>query len=161
VTRESEQALRNAIRLEVKKDALAQRQSGDWSVRFTVAAQDMDQRLTAAPMGTRFVAALVQVNDDETPVDHKAKERDKWRALNPTQQAGIRCGDPVFWAFLEEVKFATGVNNTEAAARAVRSYCEITSRSQLNKPGFHAQRILWHQLDGEFQAWKLKEAHGG
>jgi hypothetical protein len=157
MTRESEQALRNALQLELKKDALLQRQGGDWKISFTVAATDMHQRLVMAPMGTRFVAALVQVNDDETAVDHQAVARDKWRELNPTQQAGIRCGDPVFWAFLEEeIKFGD-VDNHEAAAKIVREKCGVASRAELNKPGYQKQRVIWHQLDQQFQAWKAKE----
>ena len=44
--REAQAARRNAISLEVKKDGLQQRQSGDWMLRFTVAAVDMDRRIT-------------------------------------------------------------------------------------------------------------------
>src|SRR5215475_2539197 len=99
---EAARARANAISFEAKKDGLSQRQSGDWQLRLTVAALDMDQRITSAPMGTRFQCVLVEINDDETPVDHAAQDRDKWRALGPTKQAGIRCNDPVFWAFLRE-----------------------------------------------------------
>ncbi len=49
----AEQARNQAITLEAKKDALSQRQSGDWKVSFTVQGVDMDARLTSAPMGTR------------------------------------------------------------------------------------------------------------
>jgi hypothetical protein len=157
-------AKENSIRLEVKKDGLQQRQNGDWMLRFTVAATDMDEPrnhpIVTAAMGARYQMVLVEINDDETPVDHRAKERDKWRELSPTQQAGIRCSDAVFWAFLEEEGFAPhdiDVNDVEIAAQIVRSFCKVASRSQLNKPGFHAQRVLWHQLDQQFQAWKAKE----
>jgi hypothetical protein len=81
MTTPARQARENAISFEVKKDGLQQRQSGDWVLRLTVQAVDMDQRITTAPMGTRFVCALVEVGDDEMPVDHKAMDRDKWRAL--------------------------------------------------------------------------------
>ena len=74
---QASQAAANAICLEVKKDGLRQRQSGEWCLSLTVSALDMDRRITAAAMGTRFQAVLVEVNDDETPVDHVAMERDK------------------------------------------------------------------------------------
>lgn len=156
---QAQAARENAISLEVKKDGLQQRQNGDWMLRFTVAL-DMDQRLVSAAMGTRYQCALVEINDDETPVDHVAIARDKWRDFGPTKQAGIRCTDPVFWAFLEEEKKIEAVNDAETAAQIVRTLCRVTSRSQFNKPGFQSQRILWHGLDQEFQAWKVRESHG-
>ena len=56
----SDLARRNAISIEVKKDGLTQRQSGDWQLRLTIAAIDMDSRITAAAMGTRFACVLVE-----------------------------------------------------------------------------------------------------
>jgi hypothetical protein len=150
----------NAISMEVKKDGLQQRQSGDWVLRLTVAAVDMNQHITTAAMGTRYQCALVEINDDEEPVDHQAVDRDKWRALGPAQQAAIRCKDPLFWAFLRECEsHHWPVHVEEAAAKAVRDICNVLTRSDLGKPGFGDQRILWFDLDTKFQAWKVKE-HG-
>jgi hypothetical protein len=153
-------ARENAISFEVKKDGLQQRQSGDWVLRLTVQAVDMDQRITTAGMGTRFMCVLVEVNDDETPRDHNAEDRDKWRALGPARQSGIRCKDPVFWAFLRE----QGMHNVlwdvideTSAADAVRTICNVLSRSDLDKAGFADARILWFDVDQKFQAWKLHE----
>jgi hypothetical protein len=47
----------------------------------------------------------------------------------------------------------------EAAAECVRYVCHVLTRSDLGKPGFSDQRIIWHDLDNKFQAWKAKE-HG-
>lgn len=149
-------AVANAIKLEVKKDGLTQRQSGDWQLRFTVQHTDMDDRLARAAMGTRFVAVLVEINDDETPVEHKAEERDKWRALGPAKQAGIRCHDPIFWAFIRE-EYGVACDSEQIAARVVRDLCGVSTRSDLGKPGFSDQRVLWFDVDMKFQAWKAKE----
>lgn len=146
----------NAISFEVKKDGLTQRQSGDWQLRLVTAAIEMDQRIVAAPMGTRFVCVLVEVNDDESPRDHRAEDRDKWRALGATKQAGIRCKDPMFWAFLREGYYGHALNE-ESAAAAVRSLCNVLTRSDLDKPGFSDARILWFDIDKKFQAWKARE----
>lgn len=154
---EAETATANAISFEVKKDGLQQRQSGDWQLRFTVSAIDMDQRLAACPMGTRFACVLVEVNDDETPVDHKAMERDKWRDLGAAKQAGIRCKDPMFWAFLAEELHFGNVANEQRAAEAVRSQCGVASRSELSQPGNSHARTIWHEIDWRFQAWKVAE----
>jgi hypothetical protein len=150
----------NAIKLEVKKDALLQRQNGDWKISFTVASIDMHPSLTGAAMGTRFACVLVEVGDDEEPVDHQAMDRDKWRALGPAKQAGIRCKDPLFWAYLRECELDYyHVDSEETAASAVRNICNVLTRSDLGKPGFGDQRFLWFDLDTKFQAWKVKE-HG-
>jgi hypothetical protein len=157
MTLEAEKARANAISFEVKKDGLTQRQSGDWQLRFTVAALDMHERITTAPMGTRFACVLVEVNDDETPADREAQIRDKWRELGPVKQAGIRCKDAVFWAFLEEEMHFSDVSNEYRAANVVRLHCCVDSRSELEKPGNTHARQLWYGLDNGFQAWKARE----
>jgi hypothetical protein len=144
-------ARQNAIPLEVKKDGLQQRQNGDWVLRFVVQAADMDQRLTSAAMGTRFQVALVEIGDDELP---KQKGKLDWRELQPAAQAGIRCTDPVFWKFLEE-KHCRTIDNEDVAAAYVRGDCFIKSRSELGTN--HKARVLWHQMDEHFQAWKAHE----
>jgi hypothetical protein len=154
---EIDAALANAISLEVKKDALHQRQSGDWSIRFTVAASDMDRRITEAPMGARFACVLVQVNDDETPIDHKAQDRDKWRELGAMRQAGIRCKDPIFWAYLSEELHFPPIADEDMAATCVREQCHIESRKDLEKIGNQEARRIWYMLDHGFQAWRNRE----
>ena len=156
--REAEAARQNAISLEVKKDGLQQRQSGDWMLRFTVAAVDMDQRITNAPMGARYQCVLVEVNDDESPKNHQAIERDKWRDLGPAKQAGIRCKEPLFWAYLREVRGFT-VHNEDDAAFTVREYCGVASRADLGKINMNSERLRWTSLDNHYQAWKAAE-HG-
>lgn len=152
----AEQARANAISFECKKDGLTQRQSGDWQLRFTVQAVDMDQRIATAPMGTRFQCVLVEINDDETPVDHVAQDRDKWRVLGPVKQAGIRCKEPTFWAFLREGPYqCLDTRDEESAAWAVREICHVLTRSDLDKST--DTRILWFDLDTKYQAWKARE----
>ena len=153
---QAQQARANAIPLEVKKDGLRQRQSGDWVLSLVIAAPDMDARITGAAMGTRYQCALVEVNDDETARDRNAERRDKWRTLGPVKQAGIRCADPVFWAWMREYLKANIHDEAQAAAN-VRRLCNVLTRSDLGKPGFSDQRLLWYDLDGKFQAWKARE----
>jgi hypothetical protein len=154
---EAQTAVNNAISFEVKKDGLQQRQSGDWKLGFTVASVDMDQRLSAAPMGTRYACVLVEVGDDENPVNHKTQDRDKWRALGPMRQAGIRCKEPLFWTFLIEELHFDNIHSEAMAAEAVRTHCQVASRRELEIVGNHRQRMLWYGLDNGFQAWKVRE----
>jgi hypothetical protein len=164
----------NAISFECKKDALRQNQSGDWKIAFTVQGLDMDERLTKAFPGTRYMAVLVEIGADELPVHQPAKEtkapspksspqpthppaaakRMDWRELQPAAQAGIRCEDPVFKAFLDE-KWSMAEWNGFTTAGAVRAICGVKSRSELGTN--HKARVLWKQLDDQFQAWKAHE----
>lgn len=153
-------AIENAISLEAKKDGLRQKQSGKWVLTLMIDAADMDQRLALAAMGTRYQCTLTEVDDDEVNHDLAVEFREKWRSLGPARQAGVRCKDPVFWAFLREEKKIADVNDDERAAQSVRSHCCVLSRSDLNKPGHQKQRILWYGLDTQFQAWRARERHG-
>jgi hypothetical protein len=159
-------ARENAISFEVKKDGLSQRQNGDWVLRLYAQAKDMQPQdikdvFVNANMGTRFICSLAQIGDDEMPVDHIAIERDKWRGLGPTRQAGIRCGDPVFWAWLEEEGYPRGIRHVCAsnddAATIVRALCGVASRSDFNRPGFTEHRVKWYDIDNAFRGWKAKE----
>ncbi|QOG21359.1 hypothetical protein [Bradyrhizobium sp. SEMIA] len=150
-------ARRNAISLEVKKDGLTQRQSGDWQLRLTIAAIDMDSRITQAAMGTRFACVLVEVNDDDAPVDHGGEERDKWRELGPAKQAGIRCKEPAFWAYLREERHYRDVQDEAHAVDCVRHICGVVSRSDLGKPGRTDERQKWYRLDYDYQGWRARE----
>lgn len=162
----ADQARNQAISLEAKKDALAQRQNGDWRVSFTVQGIDMDPRLTQAAMGTRYAMVLVEIGDDELPVPAKEKratapapppkpagaKRDHmdWRDVQPAAQAGIRCNDATFCAFLSEV-YARDASDLQHAEQAVRDICGVESRTEFGTN--HKARMLWHQLDTEYQAW--------
>jgi hypothetical protein len=94
----------------------------------------------------------------EPSVDQETNDHDKWRALGPVKQAGIRCKDPVFWAWLaEDGPGHSGPYDEGEAAAFVRTYCNVLTRGDLGKPGFSDQRILWFNLDQKFQAWRAKE----
>lgn len=170
-------AIANAISFECKKDSLRQTQAGTWKVAFTVI--DMDERLTRAMPGTRYQAVLVEIDDNEMPVrkevmpNHPKPQHvdaqpqsglDKprtgakhmeWRELQPAAQAGIRCDDPVFRKFLEE-QDGCPASNADEAANIVRFLCGVESRAELGTN--HKARVLWHQLDEHFLAWKYVDA---
>jgi hypothetical protein len=167
----ADNARNQAISLEAKKDALTQRQSGDWKISFTVQGIDMDPRLTQAAMGTRFAMVLVEIGDDELPVQKEARaeprqarqpqpdgvKRMDWREVQPAAQAGIRCADPTFRAFLmEECEYRPrDQNDAEEAAVFIRDYFGVKSRSEFGTD--HRKRVLWKQFDDQFQAWKAVE----
>lgn len=172
----ADEARDNAISFECKKDALQQRQSGDWKISFTVQGIDMDARLTKATPGTRYVAVLVEVGDDELPIQqpekeskvtpirtpaklqpdnsHSAGAKRDWCDMQPAQQAGIRCGEAIFAAFLKEMRPDDWREATDAA-ECIRLICGVHSRVELGTN--QKARVIWHQLDESYQAWKAME----
>ncbi len=145
----AQRAIANAIPLEIKKDAMRQTQSGDWKITFTVQAADMDQRLTSAAMGTRFQAALVEINDNEEPKEQPKKPMD-WREVQPAAQCGIRCNEPRFRDYLA-VEHGKNTKTPDDAAEAIRKMCNIASRAELSTN--HKARALWHSIDRSYREW--------
>ncbi len=149
----SELARQNAIPLELKKDGLFQRQSGDWVLRFVVQATDMNEQIMKAAMGTRYQAALVEIGDDEQPAkEQPAPEphsgRVGWKDMQPAAQCAIRLNDPVFMAFLRE-------RYEVANEKELKEYLGVRSKTELSTK--HLKRVIWHQLDQQFLAWKVME----
>lgn len=164
----AEQARSNAVPCELILYAYRKNKDGI-VVSFVVHPDQMPAELAVAPIGSRWVGALVQVGDDELPVQKEAAAKPRqvpkpdgakrmdWREVQPAAQAGIRCAEPMFRAFLREVK-KFGHCDEQDAAVAVRDICGVASRSELGT--LHAARVIWHQLDTEYQAWAAKERVG-
>lgn len=101
--------------------------------------------------------AIAQLDPNAVSKPAEPKERKAWADLPPSQQAGIRCGELNFWGFLNG-KGVGQVRTEEDAASAVKLLCLADSRTELNSDG--RKRILWHQLDREFQEWSGRVARG-
>lgn len=129
-------ARQNAIPLEVKKDGLTQRQDGSWIIKLRINPHDMVDEIARAPMGTRYMAALVEIGDNEEP-----KQRKTWNEMTPAAQAGVRCGEPAFWEFLR-------VKSKEEAEIEVRKRCEVQSRTEFSSNPRAA--AAWETLDNDF-----------
>jgi hypothetical protein len=163
----------NALHCEAKKHAYRQTQDGV-VVSFVLHPQDIPDNLATAPLGTRYMIALVEVNDDETPkvqpisapaivADATASNGARaWRTLSLPQQAGIRCNEEAFHKFLgEKIAPDADFDNCtpqaaiELAASIVRHHCIVQSRGDI-RPN-HPSARLWRELDEKFQAW-MREA---
>lgn len=88
--------------------------------------------------GHRFMAALVEIGDDEQP-----KEPEKPKGGELARLAGIWCADPRFWAWIETVSEGYVTNEAEAADW-VRQACDVTSRADLDHD--KAAGDYFHQL---------------
>jgi hypothetical protein len=83
-----------------------------------------------------------------------AKPQREWRDIQPSQQAGIRSSEPCFIAFLKEMH-PDDWHESQDAAACVRLICGVASRSELVTN--QKARVIWHQLDSEYQAWLMLE----
>jgi len=150
----SDKARTAAMQFEAKKNSLTQVQSGDWKLQFTVSAQDVPAGLLTAAMGTRYVVAIVEVNDQEEPVEQKP-------ASNPhrlSQQAAMLCGEQKFQAYLMSVfretwEGSTKYDRTDIAADTVRLICGVSSRSEFDRSPRAANE--WRDVKASFEMWKL------
>lgn len=116
---------------------------------FGIAAIKEPQRKEADPKSTDRTPVKPQPELDTAPAGVK-RAKIGWNDMQPAAQAGIRCDDAVFWAFLNETR-KYDVDDPTGAAEAVREICGVNSRVEFGTD--HRKRVLWHQLDVEFQAW--------
>ena len=86
------------------------------------------------------------------------KAKQSWGELSCSQQAGIRCGDPIFRKWLEEAITRRPVNNETEAAEVIRHFCNIQSRGDLNRDKGAAS--TWRILDRRYEAWKIADRIG-
>ncbi len=85
-----------------------------------------------------------------------ARAKRDWRDMLPSQQAGIRCEEAAFTHFLREIR-PDDWRETQDTADCVRLICGVESRADLNRKENHGHRVIWHQLDEQYQAWKAVE----
>lgn len=91
--------------------------------------------------GQRFMAALVQVDDSEKPVEKR-----------PSQLAFMLCRDPQFWHWAQERSF-DNIDREEAARAYILTACDITSRAQLDtstRARAHWEALIW----GPWQSYR-------
>jgi hypothetical protein len=81
--------------------------------------------------GQRFMAALVEIGDDELPVQQPEPEKAKGGAL--AKLAGMLCAEPEFWNFLtHQFALTAKCESDRAAAEIIREVCDIGSRAELD-----------------------------
>jgi hypothetical protein len=80
------------------------------------------------------------------------KPERKWREVPLSQQAAIRCGEPLFRKYLE-ARYHGCYNTDDAAAEKVRHLCRVASRSEISIGDFSGK--VWAIIDDDFRAWKL------
>lgn len=106
--------------------------------------------------GQRLACVLVQIGDDEKPIEPTIKEsltveKPKGGAL--ARLAGQWCSNPMFWEWLETDPHNCAPS-AQGAARCVYDLCEIESRVELDhNPA--AQEKFHRLIRGPFQKYML------
>ena len=174
-------AAANTLPIEVRKIAYRQSSKDGFVVTFAIHPNETHDLLASAPLGTRYVMALVELNDDETPkevVPNKPatisgpnatgpspspeaagaiKERTPFNELPATTQAVLCCKDAPFQRYVvEEKQFLEVPDDQEKnAACYVRRTCDVNTRGALSTSK-QAGR-LWHDIYTEFLSWRWRE----
>jgi len=98
--------------------------------------------------GHRFMAALVEIGDDELPV-HPTPVADM-AIPTPREQLGdacyrtvLWCNEPKFWAWIESVDVHVSIEKEQHAKMWVFAQCEVESRKELDTDNEANKR--WHR----------------
>lgn len=119
--------------------------------QIVLALADRDELSTfIGKEGKRFMAVLVEVGDDEQPVqpEQKIGPLGYWLVL--------RCNEPEFHRWLEaEVNDDHPVKSAEDAARVVKDFLGVESRKQID--GNPAKERQFHEwVRGPYSRWLLR-----
>jgi hypothetical protein len=152
-----------ALNCEAKKHAYRQTQDGV-VVSFVLHPQEVPEGLATAPLGTRYILAMVEIDDDETPKrrevrpatmsgeERPAQEPEQAPArarITLAQRAGMLCNAPTFHRFLAEQGMT--VTNADKAATCMRLICGVKSRSEIIQGTPAGQ--AFEELHAKYTVW--------
>lgn len=104
--------------------------------------------------GHRFMAVMVEIGDDEEPVQQTAPEKPRGGAL--AKLAGMWCAEPVFWDWLRADGWASDeAMNADKAAQAVRKICFVESRAELDTDE-SAKRMFDERIRGPYSKYRAR-----
>lgn len=164
--------------IECVKYALRQTKDG-MTVTFVIHPNDISPELISLPIGARVAIKWAEITDEQpsgddappssSPVTAAPQGGSTTAATSPkkhipfdekplSQQAGIRCGDAEFKAFLhynfpDIFKEAAG-----DCAAAVRNLCNVNSRTELDIDPSKAR--TWRNLNDAYETWFITKVHG-
>jgi hypothetical protein len=100
--------------------------------------------------GQRFMAVLVELNDDDTP---KPQEADKPKGGTLAQSAGVLCDTDLFQTYVvSKTDPEAGLSRSQWAADYIRSFCRVNSRADLDHSPTAKQ--LFAQLMADYRDWQ-------
>lgn len=117
-----------------------------WTVTFWLPPPDQDHQFEPYSVGQTFVVALMEIMDDQEPVDQVKRDllsgKKKMKTQKLTQAVAMMCNDEVFWHWVNlHTDYSTVIECTEHAAEYVRHACDVESRAEFNTDEAAAQRF--------------------
>jgi hypothetical protein len=139
-----------AMNFEAVKVSMSQDKNGI-ILRLNVHPNDCPKELHTDWVGTRYVVAMVRLQDDDTPDDRGYVAIQRLIA-----SAGLLSRNEDFFAFLVDYGMAEPTARADEmetrSAEAIRKVCGIQSRSEFRDN--ETAREKFEALRGEFRNWK-------
>jgi hypothetical protein len=132
--------------------------NGAW-VKFWITPEDLEafrhlKCKSGRIAGHRVAAVLVEIGDDEKPVQQLDPEKAKGGAL--AKLAAMLGDDVEFWKFLtHQFSLEEACESPDNAAEVIREVCEIESRSELDWHTDAANRFH-SQIRGPWLKWRAQ-----
>lgn len=102
--------------------------------------------------GKRFMAVLVEIGDDEQPVQQPEPAKPPRSRQTPSQWLAMRCAEPAFWEFLRSLRNVPMVVGSEiSAALLVRDILKVASRAECDTDPEAFKR--WDELRMQWLDW--------
>lgn len=115
----------NAVNFEAVKVSMSQNKDGVM-LKLAVHPQDCPQSLHTDWVGTRYMVALVRLNDDDTV----SKNEDAEKRNKAVSQAALLCRNPRFQTWLVHMNIADAISE-ESASAGLKDTLLIKSRREL------------------------------
>lgn len=126
-----------------------------------------DHPMASYKEGDTFAIALVELSDEDAPIDQAKRERAESAAEQlerpkkhgqlVSQGCAMVCGNPDFWEFLTSTgNFDPPVKSALEAATIVRELIGIVSRRELDENPKAA--LVWHGIRRKFVDWQHASA---
>jgi len=120
-------------------------------LRLNVHPNDCPPELHTDWVGTRYMVAMVRLNDHDEPETREEQQRIERLIAS----AGLLCRNAEFGAYLVGaglIQELDPYNSEQAAIKAVREYCGISSRTEFRDNP--EARSRFEELREDFRAWK-------
>ena len=130
----------NAMHFEAVKVSMSQNKDGVM-LRLAVHPNDCPPELHTDWVGSRYVVAMVKLNDQDEPDERQEQKRIE-RLISA---CGLLCRNEDFWSFLM-------VGNEEEAVNEIRERCSIKSRTEFRDNV--GARNKFEEIREEFTKWK-------
>ena len=146
--------------VELMKVSFVQHPRDGHCITFSIDPQQFPEELLKAPLGTRFMGALVRIDETEQPVPKTTPVEKKKRQQNANvMRAAIVCGEVQFQRFLQRrySKFWKGAlgEGQRQAADALRNILGVESRKDL---AFSDEALAaFDKIHAEYELWKKGE----